>query len=399
MPAGDILSGHQPCFYHPGILAKRCALEELARRDEVGCSWLVVDQDVNEPGSIEFPDLDDRGRLTRRLWRALPSAPGVPTCHRRVTTITPPPRVSKKLPGSIQDGLDRMHQALVEAAGDTVSERVAAANESLLADWFQTPCRLIRASTLLETEHARDLLEHIRSEPIECARLWNEAVRAVPRSARELRVNTRSLEETEVPVWSIDPNDGTRRPGLLRDLTEALKGDRVILPRAFLMTAIVRSAGYRVMIHGTGGGRYEAVTDQWARTFLGLELAPIMVVSATVTLPLGACTPDASLLPAPGALRRLEHDPWPDTTHKRGLVEAIAKAPPGSVLRRRLYAELHEARLEQAAAISERIQQLKDATTDLGEAMKSRDLAGDRTWPWPRHEPHRLQESLAAKTE
>ncbi len=399
MPAGDILSGHQPSFYHPGILAKRCALEALAGRDQVGCSWLVVDQDVNEPGSIEFPDLDDRGRLARRLWRALPSAPGVPTCHRRITTITPPPRVSKKLPGSIQDGLNRMHQAMVESEGDMVSERVAAANESLLADWFKTPCRLIRASTLLESEHARELLEHIRSEPIECARIWNEAVRMVPRSARELRVNTRTLEETEVPVWSIDPNDGTRRPGTLRDLTEGLKGDRVILPRAFLMTAIVRSAGFRAMIHGTGGGRYEAVTDHWARAFLGLELAPITVVSGTVTLPLEAWTPDTSLLPAPGALRRLEHDPWPDAHHKRRLVEAISNAPHGSDQRRRLYAELHEARLEQASVISERIQKLRDDTRGLDEAMKSRDLAGDRTWAWPLHEPQRLRESLAAMTE
>jgi hypothetical protein len=396
VPTGDILSGHQPSFYHAGILAKRCALAALADREETGCTWLIVDQDVNEPGWIGYPDLDDRGRLTKRLWRALPTETGVPTCHRRVNTITPPPRVSKKLPGSIQAGLDRMHQAMVEAEGDTVSERVARANERLLGDWFQAPCSLIRASRLFETEHARSLLEHIRAEPIACARLWNEAVREVPRSARELRVNTRTIEETEVPVWSIDPHDGTRRPGLLRDLAEGLQGDRVILPRAFLMTAIVRSAGYRVMIHGTGGGHYESVTDQWAREFLGLELAPIMVVSATVTLPIEEFVPDASLLPAPGALRRMEHDPWSDATHKRGLVEAITKAPRGSALRRRLYAELHETRLQQAASISSRIEELRHATEDLGEAMKSRDLARDRTWAWPLHESRGLRDMLAA---
>jgi hypothetical protein len=121
-----------------------------------------------------------------------------------------------------------------------------------------------------------------------------------------------------------------------------------------------------------------------------------MVVSATVTLPIEEFVPDASLLPAPGALRRMEHDPWSDATHKRGLVEAITKAPRGSALRRRLYAELHETRLQQAASISSRIEELRHATEDLGEAMKSRDLARDRTWAWPLHESRGLRDMLAA---
>ena len=394
MPAGDILSGHQPSFFHAGILAKRCALERIATREDTGCAWLVVDQDINQPGAIGYPDLDDRGRLTARLWRALRSEPGIPTCHRRVGTIAPPPRVSKKLPGSIQSGLDRMHQALTDAPGDTAAERIATANERLLESWFQRPCRMIRASALFESDHARSLLEHIRSEPIACARHWNEAVRAVPRSARELRVNTRNIDETEVPVWKIDPRDGSRRPGSLRDLTDGLRGDQTILPRAFLMTAIVRSSGYRLMIHGTGGGRYESVTDRWAREFLGLELAPIEVVSATVTLPLDAFVPDASRLPEPGALRRLEHDPWQDPAHKRGLVEAITRAPRGSTRRRRLYLELQEQRLDQVGSVKDRLEALKSETKRVREAMRARDHARDRTWPWPLHEAGLLRTTL-----
>lgn len=394
MPTGDILSGHQPSFFHAGILAKRWALEKSAAREDTGCAWLVVDQDINQPGEIGYPDLDDRGRLVRRLWRAFPEETAVPTCLRRITTITPPPQISKTLPGSLQNGLEKMHQALVEAPGETVSERLAQANERLLEGWFQRPCRLIRASELLETTHARNLLEQIAAEPIACANHWNQAVRAVPRSARELRINTRNIDETEVPIWKIDPVDGTRRPGLLRDLIEGLRSDKIIFPRAFLMTAIVRSAGYRLMIHGTGGERYEAVTDQWAREFLNLELAPIAVVTATVILPLEAFVPDVSGLPEPGALRRLEHDPWQDPIHKQSLVDAITRAPRGSSLRRKLYLDLQEQRLEQVGSISHRLQSLSNQTNQASEAMRSRDHAQDRTWPWPLHETSLLQKTL-----
>ena len=148
------------------------------------------------------------------------------------------------------------------------------------------------------------------------------------------------------------------------------------------------------MIHGTGGERYEAVTDQWAREFLNLELAPIAVVTATVILPLEAFVPDVSGLPEPGALRRLEHDPWQDPIHKQSLVDAITRAPRGSSLRRKLYLDLQEQRLEQVGSISHRLQSLSNQTNQASEAMRSRDHAQDRTWPWPLHETSLLQKTL-----
>ena len=58
MPGRPMLSGHQPSFHHPGILAKRLRIDRRAAAAGTDCTWLVADQDINEPGLIGFPDLD-----------------------------------------------------------------------------------------------------------------------------------------------------------------------------------------------------------------------------------------------------------------------------------------------------------------------------------------------------
>ena len=43
MSGGHILSGHQPSFFHAGILAKRTALDRSSLESDTGADWLVVD--------------------------------------------------------------------------------------------------------------------------------------------------------------------------------------------------------------------------------------------------------------------------------------------------------------------------------------------------------------------
>ena len=210
-----------------------------------------------------------------------PRKPHVPTCVRPMGEPLPPPRISTEMPSSIQEGLDSIYEALVAAPGDNVAERFAAATERLLGARLKTPCTVVFASRLFETPIGREILERIGSEPFACVRTWNEAVRSVPRSARELRIEEGDADATEAPVWALDER-GRRRPGTIRDVRRALAGEQQVLPRAFLMTAIVRAGLCTEMIHGTGGAQYELVTRSWASAFLGIELAPISIVTETV---------------------------------------------------------------------------------------------------------------------
>ena len=394
MSDGTILSGHQPSFYHPGILAKRLLIDARMQDGASGCAWLVADQDVNEPGLIQFPDLDEHDRLIRRTWHAVAPRPGVPTCMRSVDRIAPPPRVSRKLPPSIQEGLDSMHEALEDAGGATVSERFAEANEALLRRLVDTPCRMLHASRLSETEHGRAILERIVEDPIGCAECWNEAIRAVPRSARPLHIDQEDPNAIEVPTWSVDGDTGLRRKGTLGELRRALAEQEPILPRAFLMTAIVRSSGFETMVHGTGGGRYEVVTNQWAARFLGIELPPIVMTTATVLLPLEAFAPAEQDLPTPEQVRALEHDPWPETGHKQVLVEAIRNAPRGSDERRTRYLDLQSERARQQDLIGSRLLEMKAGVEAGREALAGRLVGEERSWAWPLHDIETLREAL-----
>ena len=378
-----VTSGHQPSFFHPGILAKRFALEKRAGDRKVGLTWLVADQDANQPGQIPYPDLDRSGTLVRRIWQALPSTPGAPTCTRRFEAPTPPPRVDPGLPSSIQRGLDRMHEALLESPGETVSERWAAANERMLGTWCTQSVALVHASRLLHEPHGRRIAERIAADPMGCAKVWNAAVALVPRSARPLRMDSNDPQRTEVPFWRVDEDDHRRTTATVADLHRSLKHDTPLLPKAFLMTAIVRSDDCLEMIHGTGGGRYEVVTEAWAAGFLDLALAPVSVVTATLRLPLSHLAPEIADETSGGMLRLLQHDPWSDPGHKRALVEAIGAAPRRSRQRLELYRAMQTERRERCTEIADRLADLERRLEVDRRSIAAVDASRDRTWPWP----------------
>lgn len=406
MQEAVISSGHQPGWYHPGILAKRIALAQEATKTGGTSFWLVADQDIDDPEVIRYPDLDEHGALIARSWRLLPGARGVPTALRPWKPITTAPTVSPDLPGSIQSGLDQIKEALESAEGDTVAERFSNASEAILAEWLGHTTTLVRASELLQTEAGRSAVDRILENPVRCARTWNDALRTVPRAARTLRVDERNPDSTEVPAWAID-SDGFRRPASAGDLRRSLNGTTRIMPRAFLMTAVFRKLTGTPMIHGTGGGRYEHVTNQWAREFLDLELPPIRVRTGDLLLPLeqfvnqSPSNPSVSEDDHPAAgsirdrIRSLEHDPWEVPETKLAWLERIEQAPPDSVRRRNLFAEMHEAMQRRREEIPDQLRVLRALESEHEQQNRRTELARSRTWSWPLHERKSLDEFAA----
>ena len=377
-----ITSGHQPGFHHPGILAKRFALDSEATASGGQAMWLVADQDVDDPEVIRYPDLDQEGRLIARSWRLLPSHRGMPTAMRPWGPISPPPRVSQQLPESIQNGLIAIHESLESVEGTTVGQRFTAANERLLAGLVQREVTMIRASELLDTEQGRDALQRIIEDPNECASIWNEGLRLAPRSARALKVDQGDPDGTEVPAWAIDSN-GLRRPATVRDAKSAVDGSAKLMPRAFLMTALFRSLSNAPMIHGTGGGRYEVVTDHWARAFLGVSLPPIQVVTCDLLLPLAPFVDPAAYSGVRNALRVLEHDPWKTPETKHGWIQRIQEAPRGSAQRRSCFAQMHEAMKEQRRSVEDELERMRAITSRQAAQNRQAEIAQSRSWAWP----------------
>ena len=390
-----ITSGHQPGFHHPGILAKRFALDSEAGSSHTKGMWLVADQDVDDPEVIRYPDLDEQGRLIARSWRLLSSDRGTPTALRPWGTLSPPPTVSRQLPESIQAGLIAIHDSLESVEATTVAQRFTAANERLLEGLVKHEVTLIRASELLETDPGRTAIKRIVENPKECAHIWNEGLELAPRAARSLKISSSDPEDTEVPAWVIS-SDGARKPATVRDLKSAIEGSSRIMPRAFLMTAVFRNLSDAPMIHGTGGGRYEVVTDYWAREFLGLKLPPIQVVTCDLRLPLEGFVDSATHPRVQEAIRALEHNPWNSAATKRAWLERIQEAPRGSVDRRKLFGQMHQAISEQRGFVEGELGRMRTVKEQQATQHRQEQIAHSRSWAWPLYDQTDLLDMMHA---
>jgi hypothetical protein len=401
MSRQTLLCGHQPGFHHPGILAKRVMQHAAASSEGTSSTWILVDQDVGDPGAIRFPDLDAQGVLIERTWHAVSHQTDHPTgTSPWKNDLTDPPDISPQMPESVGKGLRDIHRSLSIAEGETLAERFHHAQENLLQERLAglvgpTPDTL-KATTILRNEPGMSMLSSILDAPEACALAWNDAGRLVPRSARTLRIDRADPRRTEVPCWTLD-DTGRRVPATVEDLHHHLDGTGEVHPRAFLMTAVLRSTSTRPMIHGTGGGRYELVTDRWATDFLGIDLPPISVVTADLRLPLEAPDGGVGGLEPHEALRRLEHDPWPGDTTKARLSEAIRNAPRRSEQRRRLFDEMQARLTIERSRLAPQLQALRKQSQTQNSDAQQRRIARDRTWSWPLHEDEALR-GLELKT-
>ncbi|MHC4977339.1 MAG: hypothetical protein ACYTF7_12185, partial [Planctomycetota bacterium] len=61
-----IMTGHQPVFWHPGILAKFLACHHASRALGARCAWIVPDQDEVDPLHIRVPVYDAQDNLVAR---------------------------------------------------------------------------------------------------------------------------------------------------------------------------------------------------------------------------------------------------------------------------------------------------------------------------------------------
>lgn len=308
----------------------------------------------------------------------------------------PPENSSAALP-SVEQGLHRIVESVnAHTNAPNAALQMAAALADLARPW-SAPMTDVTSTALIGTTLGRAMLELMAKDPRRCAELYNRAVEAVPEGGlTKLGIG---LDRVELPVWKIAP-DHRRVPAFDSDLHSSPG----LLPRALLMTALVRLGMCDLFVHGTGGAAYDRAMEIWIRDWLGAEPCPIAVATATLRLPLGDDSDQVDPSRARNAAHRGWHDPQSlagplgsradnaPSAAKREFLEQINAAPRRSADRRRLFRRLHAHLVAQRRKHADVLEALRKRADEAAARAADTAIAGRRDWAFPLYPPAMIDE-------
>jgi hypothetical protein len=258
------------------------------------------------------------------------------------------------------------------------------------------------ASDLIRTSLGRAIIEQMAGDPRRCAECYNAAVASVPEAG--IAPLALAPGAVQLPLWRLGA-DERRVHADERDARQWLRGEgnMVLLPRALLLTLLVRTGMCDLFVHGTGGARYDVAMERWAESWLGLTPGPAAVATATLQLPLR--DREVRALPLPAALwraRRAIHDPEGGPAspgpRKRALLEAINAAPRDSRERLEAYRALHR-ELESLRKVRPLLVEQTHRDVELARrAAREAPIADRRDWPFPLYPPEMIDALAEAIT-
>lgn len=440
-------TGHQAEFWHPGILAKYLAAEEFARvfrlagsANSAAVLELVVDLDSNDPLNIQIPVCDSTTgddqpdlRSTRVRIDTLadsdangPSANGLSgstktnglaEAMKPIATAVHDPLADLEsatiVPDSARAGLRRMVEALgaIGVEARNLAEQITFACLNLRDAVFgrtELQRSVVFATKLSGLTLWRHIVDEMGRNPRKCAVAYNRAVKKYP-DARMALLEIGD-DRIELPMWRVDPETKHRHRAFVKvndgrseNSEEFVDSDlqhAVLWPRALLMTGVVRLVLVDLFIHGLGGKTYDRITEAWFSDWLGVDLAPLVAVSADVYLDFGI--EPANAHDVGEARMRLHHlnynldreiadfEPkW--AIRKREIMERIESLPPRSAARYHAYLELQAINEELRRIHADLLDEARDRIRLREMAVAEKGVLEARDWVFPFYGPEVLR--------
>jgi hypothetical protein len=400
------VAGHQPEFFHPGVWIKNFILHALAKRHDAVALNLVVDDDTAKSTHMSFPAGDHVVRVAFDRWQSQ-----VPFEERHVldeglwTSFSERANeIVRKWPfrpwlGEIWDIARRQKTPLL---GDRIVRTRRALERTMGIRPLEVPL-----SAVCRTPSFATFASRLLRELPDFHRKYNAAVAGYRQRHGLKSTNhpfpdlTRDQGRYEAPFWAWRRGDQRRRRLYVEvaDRSVALwaEGDRLgelvgpaetwpaqwlalegrdirIRTRALTTTLFMRLYLADLFMHGLGGGKYDEVTDDLIRAFVGIEPPRYLVATATLLLPLPRH-------PAAGAelaeLHRIGRDLWWNPQRHVALADAAPRiAERGAALA--LSQSTHAERVERFHRLQETTAALRPYVADQRADVEQRVEIAER---------------------
>jgi hypothetical protein len=430
-----IATGHQAWLWHPGILAKNLAVRVACDRLHASPLHLIVDQDAHEALSVDVPVVRDGALSVHTLKLGLENA-ALPTASQPAidpaTAVSAIQRAQHRLGSVLAVDLEPLRAAWDRApCTATLAQQLAAVTRDLLEP-LAGATAMILATDLPGLPAFGALLRDMIQDAAHCVAHYNAATAQVPEARVAALVATR--ERVELPVWLLSWRGPRRR--LFADLSdstplltledgspvdvdalieasarasqssrEPAEGTLTLAPRALLLTAVMRSVGCDLFVHGQGGGKYDRITEQWWQSWRHQSLAPMAVATADLRLDLNVPVGDeAGVARAVWAAHHLPHnvdrvlslsEHGELVQSKRAAMSGIASSPRRSRDRRAWFRKLHEANAALASAHEPALREVELNVTRANQALANGRIASRRDWCFALYPETKLRQLAA----
>ncbi|MEM9083603.1 MAG: hypothetical protein AAGB34_08410, partial [Planctomycetota bacterium] len=189
-----IASGHQPALWHPGIVAKVFAMDELCKQIDASPLWVVVDTDDVHPDTMDTPVRTD-GSQIKLEQRSLSASCEKPCVDPRDRPFVPDELLGEDIKATLANA----------SRSRSAAEQVTRAAFGLLG----ATAEFITVSSLAQTKAWQSIMDVVRQDAEPLALAYNAAIRAHPEAGLTM-LDEHPLLGWEIPLWHLD-TEGRRR--------------------------------------------------------------------------------------------------------------------------------------------------------------------------------------------
>ncbi len=421
-----VLSGHQPYFYHPGVMYKFRLLARAAREGLLAVN-LGVDTDACEGFQARIPSFDGKyRRLTRNL---------APSSIKRFYSdavldeaevrsfVEDALRDLDSIPGGAFDhGKDFLRRELFSDLPRNAADAMTVLRRRYAAPW---PGEVLEVplSEVCRTKGYFAFAFELLKEAGKVAELFNAAVgryrveHKLRSSANPFPDLAKGADGVETLFWLV--REGRRdtltvKPGVNPSVADGAGGSEIggpesleslfvekgwrLWPKAVALSFMNRIFLGDLFVHGLGGGKYDKITDEVIRGFYKVE--PPQFVTASLTLSVeGLEDPSGRLMESRQKLREMDFHPEAFLAgapadllaEKRSLTDDI-KAPGAN--KKEMGRRLGEINNALKSLLEPLKKELLAKTAALESELNKYEVLADREFPYFLYPPEKFDQFL-----